>query len=52
MFYLTNARNLVSIDLHRAFGFEEHTRDFVFPGAEFHGGTGILFGSVLDRTPR
>lgn len=42
-YYFANARNQVSIDLHRTAGFVELTRDFSFPGAEFEGGTGILF---------
>jgi ribosomal protein S18 acetylase RimI-like enzyme len=46
-FYFANARNRVSIDLHGAFGFEEVTRDFVFPGASFEGAVGILFRAIL-----
>ncbi len=46
-FYFANARNLVSIDLHAKSGFVEVTRDFVYPGASFTGGTGILFRADL-----
>ena len=42
-YYFSNARNRASIDLHEQLGFVELTRDFVFPGAEFEGGEGILF---------
>jgi GNAT superfamily N-acetyltransferase len=48
VFYMANARNLASIELHRAFGFVEITRDFVFPGAEFRDSVGILFGLTPD----
>lgn len=54
-FYFTNARNQVSIDLHRDLGFVEVTRDFTFPGVTFEGGSGILFMTALPllraRTP-
>ncbi|MDB5098722.1 MAG: hypothetical protein JWM80_3143 [Cyanobacteria bacterium RYN_339] len=43
VYYFANARNLASIDLHTRFGFQEVTRDFVFPGVTFTGGVGILF---------
>jgi len=46
-YYFSNARNRASIDLHRAFGFVELTRDFTFPGAWFEGGAGILFKAEL-----
>ncbi len=46
-YYFSNARNRASIDLHRAFGFVELTRDFTFPGASFEGGVGILFKAEL-----
>jgi ribosomal protein S18 acetylase RimI-like enzyme len=46
-YYFSNARNRASIDLHRAFGFIELTRDFSFPGASFEGGIGILFRAEL-----
>ena len=47
-YYFSNARNNASIDLHRAFGFVELTRDFTFPGASFEGGAGILFKAALS----
>ena len=43
VYYFANARNRVSIDFHRAFGFTELTRDFSHPHARFEGGPGILF---------
>jgi ribosomal protein S18 acetylase RimI-like enzyme len=46
-YYVSNARNRASIDLHRAFGFIELTRNFSFPGASFEGGIGILFRAEL-----
>ena len=42
-YYFANTRNRVSIELHRAFGFVELTRDFVHPHATFKGGAGALF---------
>jgi ribosomal protein S18 acetylase RimI-like enzyme len=48
-FYFANARNVVSIELHEAFGFTEVTRDFTFPGASFEGGVGVLFRAALTR---
>ena len=50
-YYFSNARNRASIDLHRAFGFVELTRDFTFPGASFEGGVGILFKAELVPHP-
>ena len=41
--YFANARNTLSVDLHRRWGFEEVTRRFSFPGVTFDGGEGILF---------
>jgi aminoglycoside 6'-N-acetyltransferase I len=41
--YFANARNRVSIELHRRFGFEEVTRRLSFSGLTFDGGEGILF---------
>jgi ribosomal protein S18 acetylase RimI-like enzyme len=41
--YFTNARNTVSIELHRKLGFEEISRRFSFPGLTFDGGEGVLF---------
>jgi ribosomal protein S18 acetylase RimI-like enzyme len=49
--YFANARNAVSIELHRRLGFEEVTRRFSFPGLTFEGGEGILFRLRL-RTVR
>ena len=46
-YYFSNARNRASIDLHRAFGFVELSRDFTFPGASFEGGAGSLFKAEL-----
>ncbi|MCA9752758.1 MAG: GNAT family N-acetyltransferase [Gemmatimonadetes bacterium] len=43
VYYFANARNRVSIELHRPFGFKEVTRDFTFPGVTFEGGVGMLF---------
>jgi ribosomal protein S18 acetylase RimI-like enzyme len=40
--YFTNARNEASLRLHAQLGFHEVTRDFVFPGVDFDGGTGVL----------
>jgi ribosomal protein S18 acetylase RimI-like enzyme len=48
-FYFANARNRVSIELHREFGFVELTRDFTYPGATFEGGIGVLFRVELTR---
>jgi ribosomal protein S18 acetylase RimI-like enzyme len=42
-FYFASARNLATIDLHKAFGFSELTRDFYYPRVSFEGGVGILF---------
>jgi ribosomal protein S18 acetylase RimI-like enzyme len=47
--YFANVRNLATIDLHRALGFIEATRDFSFPGVTFEGGVGILFVRDLRR---
>jgi len=49
--FFANARNAVSIELHRRFGFEEVSRRFSFPGLTFEGGEGILFRLRL-RTGR
>jgi ribosomal protein S18 acetylase RimI-like enzyme len=43
VYYFANERNRVSVDLHRAFGFGERSRDFSHPHAHFEGGAGILF---------
>lgn len=42
-YYFANEMNRASIDLHAAVGFVELTRDFQHPGAQFSGGSGILF---------
>jgi ribosomal protein S18 acetylase RimI-like enzyme len=42
-FYFASALNLATIDLHKAFGFRELTRDFYYPRVSFEGGVGILF---------
>jgi len=52
VFYLVNAQNRASIDLHEEFGFEERTRDFVAPGVSFTGGVGILLRLDLERWAR
>lgn len=46
-YYFANARNRVTIAMHRRFGFEELTRDFRFPNVQFTGGVGILFRCSL-----
>ena len=48
-YYFANAQNRVSIELHKKFGFEELTRDFVYPKVEFEGGEGILFVVNLTK---
>jgi ribosomal protein S18 acetylase RimI-like enzyme len=50
--YFTNARNRASLALHAKLGFVEITRDFIYPGITFEGGSGVLSrasSSVLDR---
>ena len=42
VYYLVNATNKASIDLHSKQGFVEVTRDFDFPGVTFVGGQGVL----------
>jgi uncharacterized protein YhfF/ribosomal protein S18 acetylase RimI-like enzyme len=51
VYYWVEAQNLASIDLHRAFGFVEISRDCVFPGRSFVGGQGILFKADLPPEP-
>ena len=46
--YVANAMNLASIDLHRRWGFEEVARSSSFHGTEFAGGTGILFHLAIE----
>ena len=43
IYYFVNKRNIVSVEMHKEFGFKELTRDFVFPGAIDKTGEGILF---------
>lgn len=40
--YFANARNRVSLELHRLIGFREISRDFSIPGVTFEGGVGVL----------
>lgn len=42
-FFVVNAANRASMDLHRELGYYELTRDFSFPGVCFVGGQGVLF---------
>ncbi len=42
IYYVVNATNQASIDLHSKQGFEEVTSDFFFPGVTFVGGHGVL----------
>ena len=46
-FCCINALNEASIDLHLRFQFNELSRDISFPGSNFTGGVGILFGLKL-----
>lgn len=48
IWYFSNARNRVSLDLHAKLGFSEVTRDFEYPGASFIGGVGVLCRAHLD----
>jgi len=50
-YYFTNARNQVSIDLHRKLGFRELSRTFTGPGIQFDGGQGVLDVIELHRVP-
>lgn len=43
VYFVVNARNQASMDLHRELGFYEIARDFDFPGITFTGGGGVLF---------
>lgn len=43
VFFVVNALNHASMDLHRELGFRELTRDFDLPGVTFTGGEGVLF---------
>jgi ribosomal protein S18 acetylase RimI-like enzyme len=52
-FYVANAQNMVTIELHARVGFKEITREFTFPGIEFQGGEGVLFAADLtDHGPQ
>lgn len=44
-YFVVNAANRASMDLHRELGFREVTRDFDFPGITFTGGEGVLFAA-------
>jgi len=47
-FFVVNADNRASIDLHAALGFHEVTRDFIQPGVTFSGrGEGILYRALI-----
>lgn len=48
-YYFANARNKVSVALHRHFGFVELTRDFEVAGVSFEGGEGVLFSVEVCR---
>jgi ribosomal protein S18 acetylase RimI-like enzyme len=41
-YFVANARNRPSLDLHAALGFVEVRRDLQWPGMKFEGGTGVL----------
>ena len=49
--FFANARNEVSMRLHRELGFHEVTRDFEYPGVQFDGGVGVLCAAELKRSP-
>jgi ribosomal protein S18 acetylase RimI-like enzyme len=51
-YYFANARNEVSLALHRELGFADVTTDFAFPGASFQGGTGVLCRVALPIARR
>jgi ribosomal protein S18 acetylase RimI-like enzyme len=42
LWYLANARNEASLEMHQDLGFEEVSREFTFPGVTFEGGEGVL----------
>jgi len=48
-FFVVNAANHASMDLHRELGFREVSRDFDFPGITFTGGEGVLFEADPSR---
>jgi GNAT superfamily N-acetyltransferase len=45
IYFVANAVNRASLDLHREVGFRELSRDFEMPGVTFTGGEGVLFGA-------
>jgi ribosomal protein S18 acetylase RimI-like enzyme len=47
--FIVNATNLASIELHRRWGFEEEARNSSFHGIKFTGGTGILFHASIKN---
>lgn len=52
VWYFTNARNRVSLELHAGLGFREMTRDFWVPGVTFDGGVGVLGRAILSTAGR
>ncbi len=51
-YYFANAKNRVSIALHKSFGFTEVARGAEFAGVSFAGGEGVLFRVDLGQPPR
>ena len=49
-YYFSNARNRVSIELHRGFGFVEVARSAEFAGVSFVGGQGVLYRADLTQS--
>ncbi len=49
-YYFANENNQASIKLHARFGFQELTRDFVYPRLTFEGGVGVLYRASLVPT--
>lgn len=49
--FVTNARNTASIDLHRRYGFEEVARASRFHTTTFDGGVGILWRAASEKLP-
>lgn len=47
--YFASLQNTVSIEMHRALGFEEVRRGIWHPGVSFTGGVGVLFRLRLPR---
>ena len=47
VYYFCNSRNLVSMDAHKPFGFEEIQRPFRAEGHTFDGEAGVLFRAEL-----